>query len=822
MIIAALMLTIAACIIVYANSEKIKSVLVSQLNTSLTTKVAVGKIDVSLFTAFPNVSMTFSDVMATDAYEGETSSDTLFAFKHLSLSFNVFDILKSDYTINRIKAQSGVFNMKIRKDGKRNFIFWKQSRDTAQSNFKMRLHNIKLKDVAYLFRNDCTHQSYHIHVINADADGKLFGSRQSIDFDGEMILKHIQVGNLVVAASLPMDIALKCDNDAKNGRLEVSKSRIKTGKMNFKAGGRLDYKTSPFIDMAIDGSKISIKELISTLPQNVRSVFKDYKSDGDIAFKARIEGSLSERSLPKITADFSIKGATLTNKKLAVKLHHINLTGKYSNGSSQNAAGSSLDISNFSARLNEGSVSGRFRLFDFNRMLIDADLTADVDLQKLQSLLRIKRIENLNGNLKCSFAAKGSVKQTKNLAESLSVSGKASLNNLNLKIKELNYALSSTYADLVFSNSAINITKLDGRLNNQPFRFAGVANNVAYLAMGNTKRLSASGNLYLAALEVDNNKTKLLLKDINTKIDLSPSAIGCNQLRCEAFGGRIDGDIAFVKDDKTGGNLFGKLNLNNVNITSVFSSFDNFGQKGITDKQIKGNLTAKADFNIAFDDKMKAKRNKIRAEVDYRIDNGALRDVELLNKLSYFVDEAALRDVRFATLASDLQILDGCITFAPLNVKSNAFGFEFLGKHYIEGKIDYHFAVSLTELASKRKKQKLIKQQQDFGTFEQNADSRLTLFVKVGGTLDKPTFSYDMKRNIEQTKKILRQDKTAITKALQNDLKIRTEQAKKDEQQWKKQSKGEWVIEWEDEKRLDSIKTSSPQKKEEPELNIEW
>ena len=849
LLIAVIALALASFAIVYFNKDKIKAVLVEELNASLTTKIKVNKINVDFLSAFPNAALTFNDVLACDAYEGEISSDTLFFFHRLYLSFNVVDIIKGNYRIKKIVAQHGQFNMKIRKDGKENYIFWKRSDTTSNTNFHLQLKSIKLNDVTYVYRNDCTHQYYKILIKKGHANGNFYNSQQKIKLHSEAVLQNMQASNLVIATSLPITLSINCANNTNIGKIELGNSQVELNKIPLNMKGYLHYKKENFIDIALSGSEVPIKRLLSLLPQDISKTFKDYQSNGSLVFNSTVKGVIDKRNVPAIDADFKIKGGTLSNKKIGITLNQINLAGKYSNGSKRNPTTSVIDISNFSTKFCDGLIKGSLRLSDFSKLNIQTKLNANIDLANLQKLLQIKEIEQLSGNLDCDIQAKGSLKNIKNISNDIILNGNANITNLGLKIKDIDHALTKTNVRFDFSNNDIKILNLAGMLNNEPFNFTGTINNPLDFVFNNTKQLSIGGNLQLASFEYKTGKTKasdsssfsfpnsvnidlnlqlsnfkyddLHLRDIKTNFKFSNSGLTLGKLSCNAFKGQISGTIGLVERAKEGYNLFGTLNLASVSISDAFKGLNNFGQTTLTDANIKGKMSANTTFNIAFDRKFNVLQDKISLSATYKISDGALHNVPILKKLSYFVEESALQDVNFATIESSLQIKDGCINFEPLKVQSNALNFEFLGKHYIKtSNIDYHFAIHLTELASKKKKAKLTKQQQEFGAFEQDANARLTLFVKVGGSIDKPIFSYDMKRNMEQVKQTLRQDKQKIASQLQNDLKINTEQARKDQKQWQQQSNGQWVIQWDDSPQ-DTV-TSKSQKKEELDLIIEW
>ncbi|HIW87808.1 MAG TPA: hypothetical protein IAC47_06005, partial [Candidatus Onthomorpha intestinigallinarum] len=93
-----------------------------------------------------------------------------------------------------------------------------------------------------------------------------------------------------------------------------------------------------------------------------------------------------------------------------------------------------------------------------------------------------------------------------------------------------------------------------------------------------------------------------------------------------------------------------------------------------------------------------------------------------------------------------------------------------------------------------------------------------TIFIKVGGTLDKPVFSYDAKSNMLQMKEQISRDKKDIMKAMDKDLNLNMEQRKEDKKNWERQEKGEFLIEWEE--KNDTVKTEKHF--EDSDISVEW
>lgn len=232
--------------------------------------------------------------------------------------------------------------------------------------------------------------------------------------------------------------------------------------------------------------------------------------------------------------------------------------------------------------------------------------------------------------------------------------------------------------------------------------------------------------------------------------------------------------------------------VKNINIKQAFKTLDNFSQNVITDKNLEGNLSANGVLNLYFDKNFNFLSDKSSFNINYNITKGRLKDFSLMKKLSLFVEEDALKDVKFENLKSSLQLNNSTLNFEPIKVKTNVVDFECFGKHDLNNKIDYQFAINLLR--------------------------NTKVFVKVEGFINDPKFKFNLQSDMKKVKEKVNQDKSEIIKSIDRDFKLNLEEAKKDKQEWEKQEKGEFIIEWEEKK--DTV--VSGKQFEDSEFIIEW
>ena len=95
-------LILTAIILAYVFEDKVKKLVVDELNKQLNSEITVKEIDLSLIRKFPYASLTFTDVIATDATKASVKGDLLKAEK-VYLQFSIWDIFNQNYRIKKIE-----------------------------------------------------------------------------------------------------------------------------------------------------------------------------------------------------------------------------------------------------------------------------------------------------------------------------------------------------------------------------------------------------------------------------------------------------------------------------------------------------------------------------------------------------------------------------------------------------------------------------------------------------------------------------------------------------------------------------------------------
>lgn len=143
------------------------------------------------------------------------------------------------------------------------------------------------------------------------------------------------------------------------------------------------------------------------------------------------------------------------------------------------------------------------------------------------------------------------------------------------------------------------------------------------------------------------------------------------------------GKITFASQLIPQGNLFAvktNVNIAMVNIPQFFNSFKNFGIKSFEPKNLRGNLSAKADLSIKMTQNGDLVEDSARGNLEYNIKNGSLIDFKPIMKVGKFAfPNRDVRNIVFNDLSGQVNINGSLVNVDYFKVSSNVLNFDVEG-----------------------------------------------------------------------------------------------------------------------------------------------
>ncbi len=814
--------------------EKIKKLLLDNINKSLNAEIKVSKIDFSVIRHFPFASVELNEVIAKDAAPdgssdgaagNRNSKDTLLKAEKLSLLFNLMGVFSKDVSIKKIILKNGTVNIRQFENGTDNYHFWKSSGDSSHTVID--LENVTLDNVRITYIDFGKDQKYIFHSAKGTLRGKFSSNQFVLNANVDLIVDHFYAGKTDYAHNKKVRImsVLKVNNTT--DVYEFRDSQLRIADLLFDISGKVTAaESTTVLDLRINSREAELSNMLSLLPSSYNNYFSGFASKGKFIFQSSISGKGGNGHSPDIRFSFSLAEGSLRPEEGSITLDRLALNGTFEKSTSKPAA---LIINAFNGNLNGKPVGGNLSIRDFENPFLTLHAKAELDLNSLRAFIKHDTLEVLTGTMKLNVAFAGMIKNLRQYASSgnyqSDASGTIALEDVSLKLKQNPLVYKNINGNFLLHDNNIDIQALDGKISSTDFHLSGSLNNfITFLLIPNQEanmNISVSSSL-IDLNEILENKSQVSADDTSYKIKINPRLV-CNlnitaeklifrkfeatgirgsihikdqvitspDLTFKAMEGSVIMSATIATNRRDSVLMRCRAKVSKLNITELFLQMENFGEQTVTDKNLKGKVSADLVFSSSWTNDLTINPAKVVAEAEITIDNGELNDFKPILALSRYLKLADLKRIRFSTMKNQIHIHDRKIFFPTMEIKSSALNLNASGTHDFDNMVDYKLSMLLGDVLGKKVKE----QNTEFGMIEDDGLGHSKLFISMKGPVDDPKFSYDKKAVSQKIAQDLKADQQNVKQLLKQEFGI----FKKDTAQKKENNKKvEMQIDWDE------------------------
>jgi hypothetical protein len=768
-------LIVALVISVYLFKDRIINQFIQEANKSLNTPVSIRKIDVSALSDFPSLAIVFHDVYVEDSYPGK---DTLLVAKKISFRMNPLEVWQGNYDVQGLRIENSITRLKINAVGKSNYNVVKEGTGGG-GTIKFDLENVKLVDTQVSYDDKQAKQSHLFRSDVLDASIGIIGDLYKIHAEGDVTTAQIGVGSQKFLVDKTFDAIADIDYDDENKLVTIKPSTLELKRSTFEVTGTYNFREKNLIDIESHGKNTDIQTVLTLLPEDFSSQFRDYQSDGDVYFTFTVKGEMSAEKDPLFSIAFGCTDATVFHPRYNSRITKANLEGSFATPSFSSLADARLFLKKVRGELNGLPFEADFGLTNFDNPVIDLVFKGDLDAKSIMSFYPIPGVNEMSGTVKADFSFAGEVGLLKKraTAQQVRADGTLDLSDLHLSLGKRPVIISDLNGSLQFNNNDLALSDCRGTIGNSDFVLNGLFKNSVTFLLFENQPIGIEADLRSKFLDLDElfaiawgtqqsgeyafSISPNIHLNFNCNIDalkyrrFAPRRIEGNlliknqmavsrKLAFNAMGGSITLDgIVDAKNPKAIDVVSG-FKLNNVHIDSLFYVFENFDQDWIQDKHLKGLATAEITTEMNLNEKLNLYPETLVADISVAIKNGELNNFGPMKALNRYLDDEGLAKLRFGDLKNDIHIEKKVIIIPQMEISSNVTTIQLSGTHHFDGTIDYRVTAPL-------RNKKKIDPDLAFGAIEDDGAGRAKVFLKITGTTDDYDVSYDkqaLKKNI--------------------------------------------------------------------------
>lgn len=784
-------LIIAINLLIFSYSDKIKALIVAEINKAASTSFNPDEVELNPFRSFPNITIELNNVFIKNPDEfSKIHNDTLFFSEKLRVKANAIKLAKGLIQMDEIQANRSSLNFITNSKGKTNInkVFLKEKKDSSSQSFSLD----KIQGEALSFNLINTKTKSEISSQAEKFNLKLISNKGNIFIKSNI---ESNFSRLKLNAVDYIDKSINVNANAEFYKIDssffIKNGEIGTNHLNFNINGEvIDQKSKGTeLNLTLRGKKLELSDLIDLVPLKNKKNITKLKSSGNLDAVLRIKGFVGKGNTPHIIADFGIENGSFTFRKETFS--NIKFNGFFSNGPKNHPSTSLLHVKNFKSNLNESLLKGDFKIFNFRYPKIEAHLNSDINAPDFNFINDTIQFDS--GRIKIKADITTSLNSTKNIKLKNLINPdfdvKIGISNTAIRNYDNKIKASNINSNILMNQRSIKIENLEAVYKENPIKLKVYSNNYMDYLRKKDSSIYLNGRIESPVLNINkftqenqdstaDNKTfalpqkvkanlaidikKLFYKNItasniNAIIQNNEEKVSIKSLNFNINKGLVKGEASFEK--RVNYVVKSNLKIIKVNIEELFSSFNNFGQETLKSEHIKGELSSKLQFGAALNKNLKIFMPTLTCNAEILINDGRLVNFEPVLSMSNFIEVSELKDIEFDILHNTISIRDEVIIIPEMEINSSALYIEGSGIHNFDNTFEYHISVLLSDILSRKAQKK--RENNEFGRIADDG-IRTMLPLKIVNEGDKTKTSYDRKKAREEIKENMEEEKKEI------------------------------------------------------------
>ncbi|UOR04778.1 hypothetical protein MUN82_17750 [Hymenobacter aerilatus] len=718
--------------------ERIIGLFVQQANHYLRTPVQVGKIELSLFDQFPRVAITMHRVVVTGSLPHDTTA--LARARRLYFAFDAWDLLIRRYRVRAVTLTDGQVAVRLDAQGQPNYDVLRMDTAAAATDepFAFDLEGIQLGRMGVTYADASRHQQFAGHIPQMQATLSVKGDEVTVRAKGETHVQALRVMDDAYFQEKDLLLTTHLRINRQTQQIAVLPSEIRIGPAIYGVAGTIGYHPATLLDLRLEGRQTDVQSLLALLPPRLNHRLAGYRSRGDVYFRGTVRGEFSTKVNPRLDVQFGCRDAAFYHPQYQQEIEHVFLTGTFTNGTAHSVRTAMLDLRNVRGQLGGRPFSGSLRYTDFQEPTVQLQLAADLDMARATRFFPVAAVRGATGTAQLSLQVAGPVAHLR-AGRAANARGELTLRDVAVQLRAYSQPLRRLNGRLELRGNNITMQSLKGYLGRSDFRVNGTLKNaVSWLltprqtlliqAQMNSnlwdfdellrlptamptpaRRGGRAGGEYALelpatlALDVQTNVRHLRFRrlrgrELRGTVRLRNQIVSSPALSVRAAGGRasIRGTVDVRRPNLV--KVSTTATCTQVPLDSLFYVFEDFGQRFITARHLRGQLTAQIESDVYLDGALYPLTDRLEAEVKATVRNGELNNFAPLQKLSMVANREQLRHLRFAELKNSLYVQSRTVYIPEMDIRSNvrtASLIQVTGTHTFDQQMDYHLSIPL-------------------------------------------------------------------------------------------------------------------------------
>ncbi|NVK28532.1 MAG: hypothetical protein HWE14_10840 [Flavobacteriia bacterium] len=473
-------------------------------------EVAIGDMSLSLFSDFPNLTLSVQDVSITgeDVFEGMKLIDA----GEISVEIDLFSAFGGDnISIESIRIANSDLYVLVMPDGMANYDIMKESAEVEEEETpteESAPYSLSLKD----FSLD------HVNLVYDDRQGGMYVNIKDLvhdlsgDFSADVVdmSTHTEIEEMTVSlgstdylrrTNVEAEMDMKYTTSAQ--KIELGDNSIRLNGMKLNATGDVVMGDVMQLDLKLNAPSTEFAEVLSLIPEVYYNDFDDIETSGSFAFDAFVKGTMDEtESLPAFGLNLKVSDASFKYPDVPAGAENLNVE-VHVNKPQGTADATVVDIPNLSGLLAGQPVEAKLKVdHPISNPNIDMYAKANLDLGKVAAMVPQEGL-SYSGKLFTDIAVKGKMSdfEAQNV-NAVEAKGNVQLSKFKAQTTSFGLPFELDTMNMNWRPQSVSVSALSGKLGESNFSGTGTLDNIMSYVMSDTT-LRGRFNLTSTLLNLD-------------------------------------------------------------------------------------------------------------------------------------------------------------------------------------------------------------------------------------------------------------------------------------------------------------------------------
>lgn len=801
-----LVLIISIILIPIFFKDKIKDLVIKEVNKSLMAELELDDFDLTFLSTFPNLSIQLDGTRLKGI--GEFKDVTLADIKTFRADIGLWDVIKGDaISINAIYLNEPKIDVRVLHDGTANYDIVKpdslktEEEVSEPSNFALKLKKYEIENGQV--RYDDKAGGLYAKIVNLNHEGKGDLTADVIDFETKTTTDELsfEMDGLTYLSKVKTDIVanLLMEFTEKTSKFTLKENSFQLNALKFGIDGFYEMlEKNDNMDLKLKADKATFKEFISLIPAFYQTGYESMLASGSLSLNATVKGILDDVNMPGWDAGIKVSNASIKYPDLPGKIENIAIVAGSKFEGGRNLDKMTVDVDKFHADFVGNVLDATLKMRNvMSDPALKSTILAKVDLATLGKVIPLAEGEKYSGKLDADISLDGKMSHIeKEQYESFKALGTLNLKDFNYLSPELSQEVEVKEMLFRFTPQNLALEKLEAKTGNSDFAMNGTIDNyMAYVfrdellkgkftfnsnyldldqlmnimpttetaATPETTTTSTTeegveipGNIDFT-LNTKINKVKfngMNADDINGMVTLKDKIATLHNLNLNAMGGNIGLTGSYNTQNPAKPKASFGYKLNELDIQQLVSNFVTVEKLAPIAKHLKGKITSNFNLSTDLTSNLDPILSSINGLGDLLSSSVQISGFKAFDKLSEVTRLDNLNNQTIKNIKTKFKLEDGKLAFNPFDVvlggiKTNVSGFTSLDQS-----IDYALKMNIPKEKIPKEMVKIVEQ----AAAKVNSlapklnlnviPNELPINVKMLGTVTDPKVSTDFKEKL--------------------------------------------------------------------------